>query len=167
VHNVVRTSNQGLQGSAVSQFGVTTSTGAPTARTARCARAAQACYIHAAAKKLFDDMAPDETCAACDDRSDGSISLLSLVDFRRLLKYIKFCNLFNGVCRGRAPAPTHHDRSERDLFEKCTSFTRADETKARGVYPYFHPIEESEGPSLRLRAEDRYGRIEQLPGSHG
>ena len=37
-----------------------------------------------------------------------------------------------------------------DLFEKCTSFTRADETKARGVYPYFHAIEESEGPVVTI-----------------
>ncbi len=33
-----------------------------------------------------------------------------------------------------------------DLFEKCRSFTRADEIKAAGYYPYFRPIEENEGP---------------------
>jgi 8-amino-7-oxononanoate synthase len=37
-----------------------------------------------------------------------------------------------------------------DLFEKCTSFTRADETKALGYYPYFHAIEESEGPVVQI-----------------
>jgi len=37
-----------------------------------------------------------------------------------------------------------------DLFDKCTSFTRADETKALGLYPYFHAIEESEGPVVRI-----------------
>ena len=37
-----------------------------------------------------------------------------------------------------------------DLFEKCRSFTRADETKALGLYPYFRPIEESEGPVVRI-----------------
>jgi 8-amino-7-oxononanoate synthase len=37
-----------------------------------------------------------------------------------------------------------------DLFEKCWSFTRADEVKAKGVYPYFHAIEESEGPIVRI-----------------
>ncbi len=37
-----------------------------------------------------------------------------------------------------------------DLFEKCRSFTRADETKALGLYPYFHAIEESEGPVVRI-----------------
>lgn len=37
-----------------------------------------------------------------------------------------------------------------DLFEKCKSFTRADETKALGLYPYFHAIEESEGPVVQI-----------------
>ncbi len=37
-----------------------------------------------------------------------------------------------------------------DLFDKCRSFTRADETKALGLYPYFHAIEESEGPVVRI-----------------
>ena len=37
-----------------------------------------------------------------------------------------------------------------DLFDKCKSFTRADETKALGLYPYFHAIEESEGPTVRI-----------------
>lgn len=37
-----------------------------------------------------------------------------------------------------------------DLFEKCRSFTRADETKALGLYPYFHAIEENEGPVVRI-----------------
>lgn len=37
-----------------------------------------------------------------------------------------------------------------DLFDKCRSFTRADEVKASGYYPYFHPIEESEGPVVQI-----------------
>jgi len=37
-----------------------------------------------------------------------------------------------------------------DLFEKCRTFTRADETKASGYYPYFHAIEESEGPVVKI-----------------
>ena len=37
-----------------------------------------------------------------------------------------------------------------DLFDKCRSFTRADETKAAGLYPYFHAIEESEGPVVTI-----------------
>jgi 8-amino-7-oxononanoate synthase len=37
-----------------------------------------------------------------------------------------------------------------DLFEKCRAFTRADEAKAAGLYPYFHAIEESEGPVVQI-----------------
>lgn len=37
-----------------------------------------------------------------------------------------------------------------DLFEKCRNFTRADEAKASGNYPYFHAIEESEGPVVQI-----------------
>ena len=37
-----------------------------------------------------------------------------------------------------------------DLFDKCKGFTRADDTKAAGLYPYFHAIEESEGPVVRI-----------------
>ncbi|NTW51311.1 MAG: pyridoxal phosphate-dependent aminotransferase family protein [Chlorobiaceae bacterium] len=34
----------------------------------------------------------------------------------------------------------------KDLFKKCIDFTLADEVKAQGVYPFFHPIDETEGP---------------------
>ena len=37
-----------------------------------------------------------------------------------------------------------------DLFQKCWSFTRADEIKAMGYYPYFRPIEENEGPVVMI-----------------
>lgn len=37
-----------------------------------------------------------------------------------------------------------------DLFNKCYEFTRADEVKAMGVYPYFRPIEENEGPVVQI-----------------
>jgi 8-amino-7-oxononanoate synthase len=37
-----------------------------------------------------------------------------------------------------------------DLFQKCWSFTRADEIKAMGYYPYFRPIEENEGPVVTM-----------------
>jgi len=37
-----------------------------------------------------------------------------------------------------------------DLFQKCWSFTRADDIKARGFYPYFRPIEENEGPVVMI-----------------
>ena len=38
--------------------------------------------------------------------------------------------------------PTVH--TDIALFEKCRKFTRADEIKAQGLYPYFKPISESE-----------------------
>ena len=37
-----------------------------------------------------------------------------------------------------------------DLFDKCRNFTRADDIKASGFYPYFRPIEESEGPVVQI-----------------
>lgn len=37
-----------------------------------------------------------------------------------------------------------------DLFDKCFSFTRADEVKAQGFYPYFRTIEENEGPVVQI-----------------
>lgn len=40
--------------------------------------------------------------------------------------------------------------NESDLFYKCYSFTRADEVKAKGLYPYFRPIEDNEGPVVQI-----------------
>lgn len=37
-----------------------------------------------------------------------------------------------------------------DIFKKCFEFTRADDVKAMGVYPYFRPIEENEGPVVQI-----------------
>ena len=37
-----------------------------------------------------------------------------------------------------------------DLFQKCFDFTRADEVKKSGLYPYFRPIEENEGPVVMI-----------------
>ncbi len=37
-----------------------------------------------------------------------------------------------------------------DLFDKAIEFTRADEVKAAGLYPYFRPIEENEGPVVTI-----------------
>lgn len=48
-----------------------------------------------------------------------------------------------------------------DIFEKCYSFTRADETKNAGLYPYFHPIQENEGPIVTL-----YGKKMLMAGSN-
>ncbi len=41
-----------------------------------------------------------------------------------------------------------------DLFQKCFSFTRADEVKAAGYYPYFRTIEENEGPVVRIEGKE-------------
>jgi 8-amino-7-oxononanoate synthase len=40
-----------------------------------------------------------------------------------------------------------------DIFKKCYEFTRADEIKALGVYPYFRPIEENEGPIVKIEGK--------------
>jgi len=37
-----------------------------------------------------------------------------------------------------------------DLFEKCKNFTRADDLKAEGLYPYFRPLEANEGPVVQM-----------------
>ncbi len=34
----------------------------------------------------------------------------------------------------------------KDLFQKCIEYTIADEVKSQGIYPFFHPIDENEGP---------------------
>jgi 8-amino-7-oxononanoate synthase len=40
-----------------------------------------------------------------------------------------------------------------DLFTKCYEFTRADDIKASGLYPYFRPIEENEGPVVLIEGK--------------
>lgn len=45
---------------------------------------------------------------------------------------------------------TEPNKKPVDLFEKCRNFTRADEIKAQGYYPYFRPIEENEGPVVMI-----------------
>jgi 8-amino-7-oxononanoate synthase len=37
-----------------------------------------------------------------------------------------------------------------DLFQKCWDFTRADQLKEAGLYPYFRPVEENEGPVVQM-----------------
>ncbi len=48
-----------------------------------------------------------------------------------------------------------------DLFQKAWSFTRADEVKATGYFPYFRPIEENEGPEVMIE-----GRKTIMAGSN-
>ena len=40
-----------------------------------------------------------------------------------------------------------------DLFKKCYEFTRADDVKALGFYPYFRAIEENEGPVVKIEGK--------------
>lgn len=40
-----------------------------------------------------------------------------------------------------------------DLFKKCHDFTRADDIKALGLYPYFRPIQENEGPVVQIEGK--------------
>ncbi len=40
-----------------------------------------------------------------------------------------------------------------DLFKKCHDFTRADDIKALGLYPYFRAIEENEGPVVQIEGK--------------
>lgn len=42
-----------------------------------------------------------------------------------------------------------------DLFKKCYEFTRADEVKAAGFYPYFRAIEENEGPEVMIEGQKK------------
>ncbi len=37
-----------------------------------------------------------------------------------------------------------------DLFDKCYAFTRVEEVKSIGLYPYYHPITETEGPVVYM-----------------
>jgi 8-amino-7-oxononanoate synthase len=37
-----------------------------------------------------------------------------------------------------------------NIFDKCYSFTRSDEAKSLGLYPYFHAVEENEGPVVMM-----------------
>jgi len=41
-----------------------------------------------------------------------------------------------------------------DIFQKCRDFTRADDVKEAGYYPYFRAIEENEGPVVRIEGRE-------------
>ncbi len=51
--------------------------------------------------------------------------------------------------------PTHTLQTDVTLFEKCRQFTRADEIKALGLYPYFRPISESEDTIVVIEGQKR------------
>ncbi|MCL2039869.1 MAG: pyridoxal phosphate-dependent aminotransferase family protein [Bacteroidetes bacterium] len=48
-----------------------------------------------------------------------------------------------------------------ELFQKCFTFSRADEAKAANLYPYFHPLEANEGPVVKI-----YGKNMIMAGSN-
>jgi 8-amino-7-oxononanoate synthase len=48
-----------------------------------------------------------------------------------------------------------------DIFQKCYDFTRVEEVKQAGLYPYFHPIDENEGPIVNI-----YGKPMIMAGSN-
>jgi 8-amino-7-oxononanoate synthase len=50
---------------------------------------------------------------------------------------------------------THAQAKKADLFQKCYSFTRADEVRAAGLYPYFIPIDGSEGSVVTIQGEPK------------
>lgn len=41
-----------------------------------------------------------------------------------------------------------------DLFEKCRQFDRADQVKELGLYPYFRPVEQNEGPVVYMEGRE-------------
>ncbi len=41
-----------------------------------------------------------------------------------------------------------------DLFTKCYNFTKADEVKEAGLYPYFRVIEKNEGPVVKIEGRE-------------
>jgi len=51
--------------------------------------------------------------------------------------------------------PTPILQTDVALFEKCKLFTRADEVKAAGLYPYFRPISESEDTVVVIEGRKR------------
>jgi 8-amino-7-oxononanoate synthase len=40
------------------------------------------------------------------------------------------------------------------LFDKCYKFDKADQVKKEGLYPYFHPLEENEGPIVHIEGRE-------------
>jgi len=41
-----------------------------------------------------------------------------------------------------------------DLFEKCFNYTDADDVKAMGIYPYFHPIQSAPGDEVIIDGQE-------------
>lgn len=52
-------------------------------------------------------------------------------------------------------AGTKAGAARADVFYKCYTYTRADEVKAAGLYPYFIPIEDSEGTVVTIGGQKK------------
>jgi 8-amino-7-oxononanoate synthase len=50
-----------------------------------------------------------------------------------------------------AGAPAAKEDRVKDLFEKCFAYTAADDLKATGFYPYFLPLEDTEGTEVVIK----------------
>jgi 8-amino-7-oxononanoate synthase len=50
------------------------------------------------------------------------------------------------VTSGNTDVKPHTVEQTKDIFKKCFDFTLADDIKAQGLYPFFRPIEDTEGP---------------------
>jgi hypothetical protein len=50
----------------------------------------------------------------------------------------------------KAPAQraTAQEGDRIDIFEKCYTFTTADEVREMGIYPYFHTLESRQGAEV-------------------
>jgi hypothetical protein len=117
-------------------------------------RTNKASDIDAAPQECFHSMTADEPRAAGNKRGANIPDLLlqlvvslTLPTYKSIFKKritskaaYKHCSLFSASST----------ESPLDLFDKCKNFTRADEAKASGYYPYFHPIEENEGPVVTI-----------------
>ena|ERR1043166_674536 len=55
----------------------------------------------------------------------------------------------------RGPVSTPTLQTDVTLFEKCRLYTKADEVKAAGLYPYFKPISESEDTVVVIEGQRR------------
>ena len=47
-------------------------------------------------------------------------------------------------------ADTKSDLKENDIFKKAYDFTKADEVKAEGLYPYFKPLQATDGTTVHI-----------------
>jgi 7-keto-8-aminopelargonate synthetase-like enzyme len=60
-----------------------------------------------------------------------------------------------------------------DIFDKCYSYTKADEAKKQGIYPYFHALESRqdvevimEGKRRIMLGSNNYSGADDAPGYH-